>query len=1088
MKIIYIPLFAAMMATAPAMAQNKPLILTGQAEYYLKGISPNGEWAYGAYINYNNQAYGFRWNLKNNKIEMLSRGSQESEPTGISNNGVLAGFFYDNTIVPNGATVHNEGLWKDGHWVSVETPAGVNVMGTDRTSQPFSVANGVNGVSLNGQYAAGEVNYTQVVVWKDGKIDWSTKHNNGSICRSYCVTNDGNILGGWGYPTNTDERIPTIWKRNGQVITLPVGRYSPIMHPYQGVFSITSNERYALYWGNYLEEEPTDDNASGVSIYSAYDLKEDKVIAIPMYTLNPAGGHWYAMNANGTFIGYEQGSFKPTNEDGTVDGDSTYLFMWKDNQRIDLYKYLESKGVDFKSLPNFSSLDTQGMGISDDEKTFSMRYYGPQGESYPLIIKLDEDLTNRPPVQLSATRLSAVNGVRLEWLEPLAGADGVKSYKIYRDGQLLATTDAKTLRYTDGAVSEGQTHTYTVKAAYASTESEACDEASITLSPIQPKAPNSLFARQAHQAQAVVEWNTPKSNLTTKNYYDDENDDITGFGGGSYNFEAAINIPADELALYKSQKLTAVQFYPMTEQGGWTVNLYAHDPATGALTTILSQPVSQQLNYGKPNKVTLSQPVTVPDGKDLYVAIAVTTKEENAGYNIIGEVNGLTTPGCSDLLRQTNDAGNAFQSTYDMAQESGGASANTWAIDAIFTPEGASADIDNVASYDVTVDGEKAGNTSDLTFTTGNLSDGQHTIGVTAIYADGRKSPTAEKSISITANENYFQAIEQLDITQKGGNEGVNIAWKAPLDNDAKTITYAYAGYNMGISTNEEAYWNLTARNEYLPELFKSYEGYNITAARFYPGADAIFTLILYANNVKVAEKEVDSYTLNQWNEVRFDSPVKVQEGVTYTLDVDCYDVTAEGKPLAVDAGAEQDGYSNLFSQDGGETWSTLIYNNDIRGNWMIGLKLENDDNKVVPELQGYKVVIDTRNSYSVDKDATSYDYKPATIDSKNHRVRVDAIYDVKGTVKGNTVYFTFDVNAGIGDATIQQLEVNRNGSAIEVTGADVKDLTLIAADGKQVATAKGNTINVTNLPAGSYVLSATTTGGEVKSFKVAVK
>ncbi len=1084
MKKVYYPLLAALLSAGPIWAQTGPLVLVGPPEYYMKGLSANGEWAYGAYVP-GNSSYGFRWNVKNNKIEMLSNGNRTCEPSGIANNGTVVGFFSDDQLLPNGANIHNEGYW-DGKWHTVDMPEGAPVLDPDDGGSTKSVSNNVAGISINGQYMAGDSKGDKAIVWKDGKILWTAHYPNGGFDRGYCVSNDGSMIGGWAYRNQNDqERRPVIYLKDGSVVDLPVGeRLSPIVHPFQNCSRFTSNDRYALYWGNYLEGEPTADNPSGVRCYTAYDTQKKEVITTPPYTPNPGGIHWYAINANGTMVGYEVGSFKETNEDGTVDGDSTYLFMWKDGKHVDLYKYLESKGVDFKSLPNFSSIDTNGMGISDDEKTFTLRYIGTDYGSYPLIIRIDENVTSRPPVQLTASRVQGATGVLLEWSAPLAGEKGVKSYKLYRDGKALADVDAQTLRYVDSDVKLGESHTYTATAVYASVESDVCDAASITLNEIQPKAPTNLFSRQKGQSQLLLQWNAPKSNLTTKNYYDDENDEITGFGGGANDFEAAVCFPTDELSLYKGQKLSAVQFYPMTEQNSWTVNLYTHDNATGETKLFYTQPVTQKLALGAANKVVLTTPQDLPADKDLYVAIAIDARDD-ADYNILGEVNGMTTPGYTDLIRLTAN-GEAFYSTYNKAAESGYTSADTWAIDAILTSGNESADIDHVASYDVLVDGEKVGTTSDLTLTTDNLATGSHTVGIVANYADGRKSPATEKSVNVEENENYYAAINQLNITPKG-EEGATFSWEAPKNNDGHVVTYAYGAFKRAMSTNSDAYWNLLARAEYLPKWFKSYEGYNITAGRFYPCCDAIYTLILYADGTKVAEKEVQSYTTNQWNEVKFDQPIPVKEGVTYTFDVDCYDVEEGGTPLPIDDGGTADGYSNLFSQDGGQSFSTLKYNNDYEGNWMIGLKLDNGNEQPVPELQGYKVVIDTRNSYAVDKNATSYDYKPATIDSKNHRVRVDAIYDVKGTVKGNTLYFTFAAT-GINDATMSQLEVSRNGSVIEVTGADVQGLTLVSADGKQVAKANGNTLNVTTAAAGAYVLRVQMAGGEVKSQKILVK
>lgn len=1086
MKKVYVPLFMAMIAAGSVWAQTptKPLVLTGHAEYYLKGVSRNGEWAYGAYLDYNDQAFGFRWNLKNNKIEMLSRGAVTSEPSGISNDGSLPGFFLDNAVVKNGAYVHNEGLYKNGKWTPMNV-SGIPTISSDRSGTTLSVNWNVSAISNDGKHVGGACADKRLTVWNaDGTIDWQAENDN--YIRVYCLSDDGTMASGWRYQGLDETRMPFLWKKDGTRIDLPVGEtYKYNLHPWHGGIRFAANDRYLLYWGNYKLDDAEKGDDSGVTQYGVYDVANDKVTNIPAYLPYSTSIFYRDITDDGVLIGMETGAFNLPNEDGALENDSTYLLMYdmKQNKFTDFYKYLEEKGVDFSSLPLFSSLDNTMMQVSGDGKTFALRYFGVDNGVYPLIIKLDENVTSRPPVQFTANRVVAADGVLLEWLEPLAGAEGVKSYKVYRDGQLIATTDAQTLRYTDGNVKTGETHTYVVKAQYADVESEASDAATITLSELTPHAPNSLFARQCNQAQAFMEWNTPKSNLATRNYYSDT-DEVTGFGGGSNNFEVAISLPADELALYKNHKLTAVSFYPMSEQQAWTLNIYSHDPVSGEVKNITSQPITQTLLYGKPNRVALATPVDFPAGKDLYVGVAVKVNA-SADFNVIGEVNGVTTPTRSDLIRQT-DTGEDFYSIYQKALETGYSTADTWAIDAILTPDNVNPEIDHVVSYDVYVDGQKTKNTSELNAQTDNLTVGNHTLGVVANYADGRRSDLATTTVAIEENENYFQAITP-SVVSKGEN-GATFNWESPKKNDMQLISYAYGDFGSGMATGADAYWNLLARAEYQPRLFKGMEGHRIVAGRFYPLCDAIYTLSLYADGVKVAEKEAEKIVPNQWNEVKFDKPVEVKEGVTYTYDVDCYDVPEGSTVLPVDNGAEVDGYSNLFSQDAGETFSTLMYNNDQHGNWMIGLKLDNGREERIPELKGYKVVVDQRNTFEVGADATSYDYKPTKIDAKNHRVRVDAVYDVKGTVRGTVVYFTFDVNSGINDATVSEITVNRNGSSIEVEGADVRSLSLVAADGKQVAAAQGNVLSVTHVPAGAYVLSMQLTNGEMKTLKLVVK
>ena len=1084
MKKVYVTLLASTLAMGNVMAQTstKPLILTGLPEYYVKGLSADGQWAYGEFLNYNDEGYGFRWNLRNDKVELLGGGYTTNEPTGISNTGVLVGAFKDNKIVPNGAYVETGGYWQDGAWHRVANPIAGAAQLTD---DMFSTLK-VSGITPDGHYMVGANSYKDILVWKDGVLDWQS--TTGFTGVAGCLSADGQMAAGWSYEAvNGDQRMPVIWFKDKEPLYLehaPVQAYTFM----QDCYNFSNNGKYLLYWGGYNEKP----NEYKMSLYAIYDFEQQKCMEIPCMTDYPQSIHYYFINSNGTAIGTETGRMQTgVDEDGypTFGKDSTYLCMYKDGQVRDLYKYLKEQGVDFSSVPNFQGLNLgNGMSLTDDEKTFTFRYSADTlGGTYPMVIKLGENMTSRSPIQLEAQRIVGVDGVLLTWAEPLANAEGVKSYNVYRNGALLGNVSASTFRYVDSSVQSGQQYTYTVKAVYADTESEACDAATLAYNAATPQAPTSVYARQTREANGLLQWENPRSNLTLKRYYTDE-DEVTGFGANGTDFECAINFPADEIALYKGQKLTSVNFYPMSAQPGWTLNVYSKDPATGELVRLYTQPITQTLNYGKLNTVKLTTPLALPEGKNLYVAIAVKADEYVGGYNVLGEVNGLFTAGCSDLLRNLTENEADFYSVYETSIKSGMLSADTWAIDAVFTPEGAKADIDEVAQYVVTVDGQEAGSTKENSFETSALSQGEHTLGVAAVYADGRRSPASEVKLTVKENDDYYVQAQNVWAEGKEG-KAITAHWTIPTNTDATRITSAYGDFGRALASTEELFYNYRARAEYAPEMLKGYDGYKIKALSFYPCANSDYTLILYADGEEIAEVPVENYTLAEWNDVKLPTPVEVKPGVQYSLEVDCYDTEEGGAPLAVDNGYEVEGTSNLISTDEGENYSTLYVNNSIHGNWLMGLKVESDDERPL-NVKGFNVVIDNKQVNTELVQGDSYDYTPASVDKRSHRLRVDAVYEVKGEVQGNVVVFNYTTGGptGINDATVSEITVDRNGSVIKVNGADVQSVVLVAMDGKQVAASASNEVDVTAVPAGAYVLRVQLAGGEVRSQKILVK
>ena len=1085
-KKVYIALLSSLLATSGMKAQTsspKPLVLIGPVEYYIQGISQNGVWAYGTYLTSSNASYAFRWNLKNNKIELLSAGNSTSKPYGISNDGSVPGSRKDNTIVPNGAYVESGEYYKDGQWNRLPNP----ITGKDDLYES-DLGLRLHGISPDGHYLGGTSMFNDVIVWKDGVMDWTSK--SGYTCVASCVSPDGQMLGGWSYdPTGLQQRLPMLWKKGQDPIWLkhaPIGGNSVFNTCYQ----FTSNGKWLLYWGGYSEDA---DNPYKAKLYALYDLEKGETVEIPCMTDNVTRMNYFSINSNGTCLGKEAGRYftGKTDADGNPEiavQDSTYLVIYKDGKVQKLPEYLESKGVDFKAIKDFMTFDTEGgTCISDDERIFSLRYADTLGYVHSMVVMLDQNMTSRPPVQVEVQRITGVNGILVTWEKPLANDEAVKSYNVYRDGQLVGNVQAGTFRYVDGTVQTGHKYEYTVKAVYADTESEASDVAAVDYTAVQPNAPVNLFARQVREANGLFQWDAPKSNLTVKNYYDDA-DQVVGFGANDLSFEVAINIPADEVAYYKDQKLTSVNFYPMSPQQKWVLNIYTKDPVNGELAQIYTQPITQQLNYGKPNRVELDTPLSLPEGKNVYVAIAVYPTVNNVGYNVIGEVNGKTKPGYSDLLRSIEFEDPDFFSSYDESSAIISYSADSWAIDAVFTPEGADPDIDKVTAYQVYVDGGQAGQTADKSFETSPLPEGKHTLGVAAVYSDGRISPVAETCLNVTENKDYYQPVQDV-YAEPNGAQGVTAHWTMPKDNGTTYVSYAYGDFLKALAGHESLNYNYRARAEYATEMFRGYEGYKITALRFYPCASSDFTLIFSAGNKVVAEIPVEEYTKFEWNDIPLPTPIEIQPGVDYALDVDCYDTETGGTPLAVDNGVQINNVSNLVSTDDGDTYSNLDANNGTDGNWMIGLKLEANEERPL-NIAGFNVVIDNKKVNDELVQGNSYDYTPARMDARSHRLRVDAVYNVKGEVQGSVVIFTFSAGGpeGINDATVAQISVDRNGSQIQVSGADVKDVTLVGMDGKAVAHAAGNTLDVTHVQAGSYVLSVKLASGEVKSQKLMVK
>ncbi len=1072
MKRVYASLCAALLGVGCMQAERGPLILNSLAEYHVSNLSPNGEWACGWFENYSLQAYAFRWNLKTNNVEILSNDDVESCAFDVSNNGVVCGWFYDANATANGAKAQSAG-YRDGTWHSlpnVNNEAASTVDGVTRARS----------ISPDGHYVGGLAqNWGAAVVWKDGQIFQSQSVPNtivGSSNDVYAVSSDGTMMAGWATPSTSSydgERVPVLWRQGKDPVWLADESFAG--YSYARAFS--SNDRWLVYWGGYVDDATM---PYGVGLNAIYDTQTDTKIAVPCMAGDGADLELTDINANGTAVG--RGTFTYKFDGEEADSVVSTLVMYKDGKTLDLVQWLKDQGVDIASLPGYVEA-TSCAGISDDEKTFAIYYTDENYGTRSSIIKLDQQLSTLPPVQLAARTLSGTQSVRLTWEEPLSGASAVKSYEVYRGTEKVGTCQPADRFFFDGPLANG-TYDYTVKAVYAEGTSESSEKVTAEVSPKALQAPTRLTARQARLSGARLQWEQPQSNLTVKNFYT-ANDEITGFGATS-DFECALRFPASEMALYATQRLTAVSFYPMSEQKAWTINVYTKTPNGNDLTLLASQAVSQPLTYGKKNTVTLVNPLTLPAGKDIYVAVKVNVDatSTSASSNAVGQVYGLCEIGFSDMVRQATETD--FYSVYESAQQSGSLFAVTWAMDAIFSPEGTADNVDIIDHYAISVDGTPEGNTSDLSYEVGNMTEGTHALGVAAVYASGETSAPTTVSLDVTANDDFYKGISSVSVKREG-DKSVRATWDVPTDADNTIISYAKGNMKQGVTGNSDVNYSYMAAADYTPSYLHSYEGYKVTALRYMPLCDAVYTLTLQCDGVDVAVAEPEDYTLNSWNSVKLSSPVTIEAGKTYRLVVDCYDVESEKSPLAIDDMPEFSGVSNLLSTDNGKNFSALYDNASLHGNWLIGFEVESADERALP-VTGYDIYVDRKKVNTEAVTTNSYVHELDDADeTRSHTLRVDAIYDVKGTVRGTAVFFTL-ATTGINDATVASIAVDRKGSVLSVSGAAVKALTLVSAAGQTVKTASGSEIDVTALPAGAYVLSVQLASGKLLTQKLLVK
>ncbi len=1040
--IIYV--LALFLSTAAVCAQNSGsgvVVLKSPNDYQVLSISPNGKWACGNYSDFNASKYGFRWNLESDEIEMLDA-AIESEAWSVSDNGIIAGMFSDTEYKSNHSATKLPGYYADGKWHRMELPSLIQVQGGYCYS-----------VSPDGHYFAGVVDNGidyLAVIWKDGRI--SRQLNTSGVAIPYAVSPDGQSAAGW--LSFNDERKACYWGSDGS---------ATILSSYASIWStgrkFSPDGKKLLFWGGW-DKQATD----SPRLLCLYDV-ETKEIGSVAPTNGDNNFRFYDISNNCTLVGEESyRAYIHTNGQGQYVEDLMREYGL-DPSKMGIYMM---EGTDYYQL-------FRAQSISADDRVMAVLYYNDgkdeNGSSsvsmQTMILKLNQALQQAPPVGVKASQLSDVNVARITWKAPL-GVQHIKGYHVYRDGVRLTDSAVEEESYMDTQLPYG-TYRYVVTALYEQGESEASDTVSVAICEKQIQMPTALFARQQGYNRLFIQWEKPLSNLINKGYTDENSANVQGFGVSQddFSFECAIRFDAAEVAAYGNSLLKSVDFYPMNEGSSWKVNVYTHR-TDGQLQLLATYPVSQALVYGKKNTVVFDAPLPLPEG-DMLVAVQVHVQK--ASQNIVGMDFGKTVKGYSDLIRAEGESD--FYSVSDAVGSSGVMYDTSWLIRAVLTPAEASADIDDVDHYVIVADGAEADTTREQSYSLGQLSPGEHQIGVRAVYADSRQSGTLSVPVVLTDKKELLKGIDDVQV-ENTGNTTITATWQQPLDMDSTWVSYAgEQPSDLGVMGPAENNYNLMAAAIYPAKMFRGYEGYEIRSVRFFPLSDAVYTLMLYNDDGQLCEVEAENYTIGQWNTVILPEPVRVEYGCNYTLVIDCFDVAPESYTIAVDTNSPVINYSDLYSEDG-SAWMSFS-DAAIYANWMMGLNLSAPEGLELP-VKGYNVAIDGKGIFDGLTSATSISHDMGTADNQQHSIRVDVCYEAETIVKGKTTFFHIS-STGIADSYVAQLQLRQGENQLVVDGCEVKTIRAIAANGIQQALVHGNTMDISTFAPGVYLLRIETEG-----------
>ena len=1031
------------------------VVLNTPSNHQVLSVSPNGKWACGVYTDANNTPYGFRWNLETGTIEMLSS-TDESTAWDIANDGTVSGNFADTSITFNHAPVQMVGFYRDGKWNSVELPAA-------------GASDGIGyGITPDGHYISGSLNVGGVYtpyIWKDGKID-KELYTGGSHAMPYAIAPDGQGAGGWVMRTN---RAACYWGADNSLdLMLDSPQYKYFFNNCAKSFS--PDGKKLLYWGGW---EVVDDD---LYLWALYDVAtgERKRIKAPSID---ATMEFYDISNDGILVGANQ--------------ERGYVYVSDEDKCYYVDEYLEKCGVDIDELRTVfyegelwdaTTLPvTRVASISEDSKTIALLYWDKTQEMSSMVIKLDVDTEKTTPAEITAVQLEGLYNVGITWKTPY-NVTGC-SYNVYRDGtRVSGLLPLRNMYFYDKNVSVG-THVYSVELITPSGSRNTSETIEVNVTDPALSVPLSLSANQKGLSDAHLTWEAPLSNKTIKTYTHYGDAEVLGFSVyQDVEMEAAIKFDSHEMSNYTGYAIDEVGFVPVSQQKSWTVKIYSQSTTDGSLTLLTSQPVTQELVYGVRNSVRLDNPVAMPVQGNLIVAIAVDVDSQNS--SVLGAEMGPVKAGYTDLLRQSEQ--DDFFSTYDSSMGSGYVcTCMTWMIDASLTPDGYSEADNALSHYNVYSDGEKVSQTTDSSVDITNLNIGAHTFGVQAQYANGSLSDIVSTTLSLDMR---YPAVNNLKISQIG-EKTINVQWDEPSYTEHKSVTYTnQASSTTGVTGDSSNGYAIMAASDYPAAMFTGYDGYRISSLRFYPLADAVFSLILYRDGEEISYIEVDNYTLNQWNEVEVPDEIFVEKGCTYRLVVDCFDPTPEVKVLAVDSNPCFVMVSDMYSLDNGESFSSLSADASLANNWMMSIELTNGD-VIYPEVTGYDMLFDGVVTNDSRISSNECEYEMSRADTRRHSVKINTYYkQLDQLVSGTFNYFSLNDFDGIADGVITEITLNEGDNYLVAAGEAVKSISVVSIAGIQMAYAEGDRVNISSLTHGVYVVTVTLENGATVTRKITIR
>lgn len=717
--------------------------------------------------------------------------------------------------------------------------------------------------------------------------------------------------------------------------------------------------------------------------------------------------------------------------------------------------------------------------------------------------------TSKEPFNTSSPYWSAQNKYNY-LLRPEIVADGemaggeikFENYKVYRDGELVATTTETA--YNDSEVVPG-THEYYVKACFNNDRYNDSKVAQVKVEvPEEYAAPMFLSKVLGENNQLTITWGT---GLTELKHY-------TGvkysFGltneGNDVAIKYGAKFKADVLAPFVGKKIVGVN--GVFGEGLKELSIAIYNGNTCLCSTKVDLATTPLYEFVP---LKFDTPFVIPAETDLVVCYDVVFADSKspmifdgataadggglfnigAGWNSFSLVSSqLGNVVIGALVSLEDDAvavvaNNDFIAPESIIKVSGnmqemnvepfGVENNGVEVAPVSKAAAVKAATPKAVSFRVYHNGNMVKETAETSYST-TLEYGEHSIYVTSVFENGWESDPSEVLVYEIWPEHKEMAVAPYNLEGKADGSDLVLTWAKPADSQQLTKQHDGAAIAYGLtksSGNVDAY----AAVKYAAGELAEDEGKYITHIKYcltdLENILAASVFVAYDENI-MYEQEVDVETLidvaNGVNITSLDHAIKVESGKDLMVGYHLIYPTGS-HPAVIDDTAEVEGGAVISSSGTQGYWYSLYSKSSkkINGNHRISAVLKKADS--VLKLK--------------DADATTYSvYRDGEAIANGI---VETTYTVANALKG--AYTVTAVANGIESAASNAVIIDQNLSGVEgvetmairydaaaqrVVLATAADAVVYNAAGAMVVVAdNASTIDMSALPAGVYVVKS---------------